>query len=316
MARKPRVHLPGGVYHVILRGNGGQALFFAESDRTVFLDLLADGVARFGHRVHGFCLMTNHVHLVLQAGAAPLGRAVQNLSFRYARHANRAAGRQGHLFQGRYQARLVDSETYLLALMRYVHLNPPRAGLVKHPGDYPWSSHRAYQEASCPDWLTRDWVLSHFAKRAAVARRRFAAFVDADWRHLSEREAALSDARDPILGDDRFIERALGDVRGSADQHRPAPSMDRLVAAAAAHHGLSATALGTPGRGRRAAEARAVAAYLAQDCGAGSLTRLAERFNRDVSTLSRARNRVERRLAREPALRRTLDELRNAIMQA
>ena len=88
MARKPRLHVPGGFYHVMLRGNGGQDIFFAKGDRRRFTELLAEGTARFGFRVHGFCLMTNHLHLVLQVGEEPLSRAMQNLSFRYTRFLN------------------------------------------------------------------------------------------------------------------------------------------------------------------------------------------------------------------------------------
>jgi REP element-mobilizing transposase RayT len=106
MARKPRLHVPGGLYHVILRGNARQDIFFSPQDRRFFYELLQDGVSRFGYRIHAFCLMTNHVHLALQTGDQILSAGMQNLSFRYTRYANSRLQRVGHLFQGRESPRI------------------------------------------------------------------------------------------------------------------------------------------------------------------------------------------------------------------
>jgi len=99
MARKPRVHYPTALYHVILRGNGGQEIFFSKEDRFRFYLLLQEGIERYGHRIHAFCLMTNHVHLAIQVGDITLARIIQNISFRYTRWVNWRGGRTGHLFQ-------------------------------------------------------------------------------------------------------------------------------------------------------------------------------------------------------------------------
>ena len=140
MARRARIHYPGAVYHVMLRGNGGQDIFVDDSDRIRFYDLLEEGVRRFDVRIAALCLMSNHVHLVVQVAEVPLSRLIQNVSFRYTRYRNAKERRTGHLFQGRYRAILIDAEAYLLELVRYIHLNPVRAGLVKDPEDYRWSS--------------------------------------------------------------------------------------------------------------------------------------------------------------------------------
>ena len=141
MARTPRIHFPGAFYHVMLRGKGGADIFLDEQDHSRFYLLLQESVERFGSRVHAFCLMDNHVHLVLQVGTIPLSRMLQNLSFRHARWINWRRKTVGHVFQGRYQAILIDADNYLLQLVAYLHLNPLRAGMVKRPEDYPWSSH-------------------------------------------------------------------------------------------------------------------------------------------------------------------------------
>ena len=127
MARKPRIHYPGAWYHVILRGNGGSDIFFDTQDRTQFFLLLQEGVERYGHRIHAYCLMTNHIHLVVQVANIPLSRITQNISFRYTRYINRRKNQAGHLFQGRYKALLIDAENYL------------KSGVAPNP-DPMWSS--------------------------------------------------------------------------------------------------------------------------------------------------------------------------------
>ena len=104
MARKPRIHYPGAVYHVMLRGNGGQDIFFCHSDRVCLYSLLQEGIAKYKYRVHAFCLMTNHLHLLIQIAEIPLSKIIQNISFRYTRYINKTQKKTGHLFQGRYKA--------------------------------------------------------------------------------------------------------------------------------------------------------------------------------------------------------------------
>ena len=171
MARKPRIHLDGALYHVMLRGNGGQSIFLVDDDRDAFEALVAEGVSRFGHRIHAFCWMGNHVHLAIQVADTPLSKIMQNIAFRYTRFINRRAQRIGHLFQGRFKALLVDADSYLLELVRYIHLNPVRAKLVADPADYRWSGHLAYLGKTHKEWLTTDWVLSQFAPASGAAER-------------------------------------------------------------------------------------------------------------------------------------------------
>lgn len=140
MSRKPVIHYPGTIYHVILCGNARQVIFFDKADRCRFSLLVQEGTERFGHRVVAFCQLTNHVHLVIQVGDAPLSRVIQDLSFRYTRWINWRQQRCGHFFQGSYKAVLIDADTRLLELTAYIHLNPVRAGMVDKSQNYPWSS--------------------------------------------------------------------------------------------------------------------------------------------------------------------------------
>ncbi len=313
MARKTRLHVPGGVYHVILRGNGGRDIFFEPADRHFFYDLLDAGTERFGYRVHGFCLMTNHLHLVLQAGEAPLARPMQNLAFRYARRINRRRHRLGHLFQGRYKALLVDADAYLLTLVRYVHLNPVRAGLAAAVDDYPWSGHRAYLGLETLPWLTTDWVLGQFGRRLATARTAYGAFVAEGEGQGRDEAFHLGPDDSRVLGDDDFLAR-IQDLGREVPPAAP-PPLEAIVPRVAAHYGISAAELVGPSRGRVASEARGMVALIARDSGTATVSAVAERFGRDPTTMSRVLGRIEDRLAGDARLAKALRDLQALAAQ-
>lgn len=320
MARKPRLHLEGGVYHVVLRGNGGRDIFFSIEDRRFFYGLIAEGCRRFGCRVHGFCLMSNHVHLIVEVGATPLSRPMQNLCFRYGRWINRREGRSGHVFQGRFRALLVEADSYLLELVRYVHLNPVRAALVEAAEDYPWSGHRAYLGLENLPWLTTDRVLSHFDRREAAARAHYRAFVRGGSAagHQDAFHPSADDSR--VLGSAAFVASVLGASVGQGPRRGQGPGQGPSLAAIVDHvcarYGLGAEELAGPGRRRLCAEARGVIGHLARGSAAASLSEVARRFNRDLTTMSRAVRRVEELAARDGAFARRMEADLNAIMQA
>ncbi len=291
MARKPRVYCPGAFYHVILRGNSGQTIFLDDKDRTRFFLLLQEGMERFGHRLHAFCLMTNHVHLAIQITEISLSRILQNLSFRYTRWINWRQGRTGHLFQGRYKAVLIDADTYLQELTRYIHLNPVRAGMVRKPEKYPWSGHRAYLGLETIPWLTTDWVLSQFSEKVSVARRAYMKFVQEGMEGGRQEEYYRgSDADSRILGDDTFIERVL-DEKEKKQRHRA--SLDKIMVEVCRHFSLEEKDFSVLGKDRSLSEARAIAAWLVLELGACTLVELSKRTGRDVSTLSSAAKRLQ-----------------------
>ncbi len=312
MARKPRLHVPGGFYHVMLRGNGGQDIFFADADRRQFYRLLQEGSKRFDYRVHGFCLMPNHVHLLVQVGETALSRPMQSLSQRYTGWVNRRQARSGHLFQGRYKALLVDADNYLLQLVRYVHLNPVRAALVKAAEDYPWSGQRAYLGLEALPWLTTEWVLRQFGPRQAGARAGYRAFVrdGADEGHRPEFHRGRDDSR--VLAGAGFLYRVL---RRQGGPTQP-PSLESVVARVCADYRVGDRDLASASRRRLLSEARGVVGYLAIATGAASLSGLAVRYNRDLATMSRAVRRIERRQTTDIGFAERLRADLNAIVQA
>jgi len=307
MARKPRVHYSGALYHVILRGNAGQIIFDNDEARTRFTLLAQEGVERFGHRIHAFCLMSNHVHLAIQVGRVSLSRILQNLSFRYTQWVNGRRKRSGHLFQGRYKAVLVDADSYLHALTRYIHLNPVRAGVVKEPKDYLWSGHRAYLGLEKIPWLTTDWVLSQFSDKLATARRIYEKYVGEgkEGGHQPEYHRG-SDTDSRILGDDHFIDLVLGSKRSMAKCKIGLEGIWREVCKC---YSVDENEWRKAGKERRLSEARGMAAWLGLELGAGTLVQLGRLTGRDPTTLSSAAKRLQRRAQKDLKLAKRMKQL-------
>src|SRR5712691_10857992 len=178
MARPLRLEYPGAVYHVMARGQERSAIFREDGDREKFIALLGSVAADEGWQVHGYCLMGNHYHLLVETPEGQLSRGMRALNGRYAQWFNWRHQRRGHLLESRFRSVLVQKESYLLELLRYVVLNPVRASLVKRAGDWKWSSYRATAGlAAVPDWLVVDWTLSQFARSRSSARRALRRFV-------------------------------------------------------------------------------------------------------------------------------------------
>lgn len=312
MARKPRIHYPGALYHVMLWGNAGDPIFFEDADRRQFLGLVEDGVRRFRHRIHAFCLMPNHVHLAIQVGEVPLSKIIQNLSFRYTGWINKRLKRRGHLFHGRYKAILVDRDAYLLELTRYIHLNPVRARMVKDPMVYPWSGLRYYLGKGSVPWLTTDWVLGQFGEQMNVARTRYAQFVADGVGGGRREEFHRGTGEGRILGDDDFVSRAL--ARARARIGRPAP-LRAILAAVCREVSLPESHLRAPGRGSQGAQARWLVGLLATDLNSATLTEVARDFGRDVATLSNGVRQLRERAVADTQFRQRIARLMRALQK-
>jgi putative transposase len=144
MSRKSRFLLPGMPQHVIQRGHNREPCFFAEEDYQRYLHDAHEAALKNRLQIHSYVLMTNHVHLLVTPEQPfSVMHAMQDLGRKYVRYINHSYKRTGGLWEGRYKASLVDSEAYLLTCMRYIEMNPVRAGMVEHPGEYRWSSYSA-----------------------------------------------------------------------------------------------------------------------------------------------------------------------------
>ncbi|UCE52244.1 MAG: transposase [Desulfobacterales bacterium] len=179
MARPLRVEYPGAYYHVIHRGNAGENIFISNRDHEKFLENLEKAVERYEIKIHTYCLMTNHYHLLVETPQANLSRAIKWINVSYAAYFNRKRHRRGHLFQGRFKSLLVDADEYLKHLSRYIHLNPLRAKMVEALSAYAWSSYPAFiDKAKVPVWLERDWLLGLFGNNRKAAAKNYRDFVE------------------------------------------------------------------------------------------------------------------------------------------
>lgn len=171
MNRPVRIQYSGALYHVTARGNHRASIFQDERDHLIWLDLLAEAAEKFGLRVHSYCLMPNHYHLLVETATPNLAQGMHFLNSNYAHRHNFRHGQHGHLTQGRYHALLLQKTSHLLELARYIVLNPVRAGLVSEPADWRWSSYRALLALdSAPAWLDTASTLQQFADLDAYRR--------------------------------------------------------------------------------------------------------------------------------------------------
>jgi len=229
MARPLRIQFPGAVYHVTARGNERKTLFADDADCRRFLVTLGQAVERHHVLCHAYCLLGNHYHLLLETPEGNLSRAMHHLNNVYAQRFNRRHSRVGHLFQGRFGAQLVEKQTYLLAVCRYIARNPVRSGLVAKPEQWRWNSYRVTIGLSPPcSFLTTEWVLRQFhsgSRHEAV--RRFREFVEAE--RAGDDEVDENSRRSPILGSEEFISRFRDDLRAAASD-REFPREQRFAA--------------------------------------------------------------------------------------
>jgi REP element-mobilizing transposase RayT len=203
MARPLRLQFAGALYHVTARGDRKASIYLDDTDRLVWLQHIGDVCAQFNFVVHGFCQMGNHYHILLETMDGNLSRGMQQLNGVYSQYFNRRHSLVGHVFQGRYKAILVQKETYLLELTRYIVLNPVRANLVATPEDWPWSSYRlATGSAPSPAWLNTDRLLANFDANRAEAIAKYKKFV----LEGSGAESPLKQTSNQlILGDAEFV---------------------------------------------------------------------------------------------------------------
>lgn len=177
MPRRPRFLFEGAFYHAFNRGVEQRSIALDDLDRRTFLQNLADAVEEFQFRLFVYCLMDNHFHLFLQTPLPNLNQIMQAVQGRYAQYINMRHRRVGALFQGRYKARLVDTERYALTLARYIHRNPLEAGLIRHLEDYPWSSYPAYVGTQPKwKWLETPWLLNQFHEDPLASVEQFEGF--------------------------------------------------------------------------------------------------------------------------------------------
>lgn len=292
LPRLPRFHVPGGYYHVYARGNAKQDIFLTSKDRLRWEHLLSDGLQQYNHLLHAYCWMTNHVHVAIQAGEKPLARFIGSLLSQYAKGFNRKTGRSGHLFERRYGAKLVKDDSYLLELVRYIHQNPLRAGMVSRVSDYKWCSHHVYMGAIRKNWLTTDTVLSLFGRDVHSARRQYLDFIGGKQPSsvVDEFEQSSSLDRSRPGGNAWHHE-----VLQRSETNPPFESLEQLIGDVCRNHDITEAQLTSSSRCRANARLRAEIALTAMNLGLATVTEVAQRFGRSQPALSRTIGRLRKK---------------------
>lgn len=227
MARPLRIEFPGAVYHVTSRGNARADIFEDDSDREMFLKVLGQVVKRFNWLCHAYCLMGNHYHLLIETPEGNLSAGMRQLNGVYTQAFNRAHGRDGHVFKGRFKAILVEKESNLLELCRYVVLNPVRAAMVERPEQFHWSSYLpTLGKFARPAFLTTEWLLSNFSPSLSKARRSYRQFVEERMDTVESPWEKLSGQI--LLGTETFVQQAK-ELLGGREDFPEIPRQQRHV---------------------------------------------------------------------------------------
>ncbi len=223
MPRKTRMYLPGIPAHIVQRGNNRSACFFSNDDYLIYKEFLSEGLKRYGGQLHAYCLMTNHVHLLITpCEKETISLVVQHVGRQYVQYINRTYHRSGTLWEGRHKGSLIEADAYLLRCYRYIELNPVKAGMVDDPGQYRWSSHRANALGEADSLVSAHPVYQALGvERASIYRELFkTAMLPRDAHEISH-----GIERNHPVGSDRFkgqIEETLGRKLGTGKRGRPA----------------------------------------------------------------------------------------------
>jgi len=222
MARPLRIEYHGALYHVTSRGDGRDDIFLDDEDCEIFLAVLSEVCDRFNWVLHAYCLMTNHYHLLVETPDGNLSLGMRQLNGVYTQRFNRSHKRVGHVFQGRYKAILVEKESYLLELARYIVLNPVRARMVRAAKDWSWSSYRATAGFTTQkEWLEVDWVLSVFGRNKIKAQKAYRNYVSEGRNQPAPWEQLVNQI---YLGSEAFVIKAQDMLEQDKDLSEiPAP---------------------------------------------------------------------------------------------
>lgn len=312
MARPIRIEYNNAFYHVMNRGRGRQKIFHGEDYYHAFLECLKEAHERFSIEVHSYCLMGNHYHLLLKTPKGNLSRAMRHINGIYTQRYNRLKKTDGALFRGRYKAILIDADSYLLEVSRYIHRNPieTKTPMVNDLTSYPWSSYPQYiKSTKCPDWLCREEILGMIGSRSLYK----GFMVDGNSQDIEKFYG--SKRTSAIMGDKVFKERALVGVNPSTEYSdrpvREAVNVEVILDAVSSRYLCDRSSFLSVSRGRQEKNyARWIAMKLCQTHGQLALKEIAEIFNVvHYSTVSQTIGRLHKVLNEDKKLRKKFESI-------
>jgi putative transposase len=313
VARPLRIEYEDALYHVTARGNEKRKVFFSRRDYDKFKEYLNNAIEKYGFILHGYVLMTNHYHLIIETPEKNLSKIMHYINSSYTTYTNVKKKRYGHLFQGRFKAIVVDRDSYLLELSRYLHLNPVRANMTEKPGDYPYSSYGCFTAATGDKLVTTRTILEMISSDPGMAREKYISFVESVLG--TEIESPFKKVYGGIiLGSVNFIKDVLGKIE---DEHlekeetsnrrslRASRLPEEIVSAISTHYGIAPEDISSAGQN----EVRKVCLYL--------LKKHTSAANREIGVMlggmgatavAKAYQRFSNDLATDPQLKKRLNQ--------
>jgi REP element-mobilizing transposase RayT len=321
MARKRRIEFPGAFYHVFARGNNRQVIFKDNNDYRAYIDRIARYKNRYKFLIYAFVLMPNHVHLLVETRMIPLSKIMQGIQQSYTLYFHKKYKTLGHLFQGRYKAILCQQDVYLLELVRYIHLNPVRAALVKSFEDYPWSSHIFYSGDIQQSFVSVEPILGMFSGRESSANSQYLEFLNAG-QNTENQERFFSELNSGLIGDQDFIDEIKCKVNLNGDpccQNKnesffsaevPLIDLLKIVAKTAK---LSSESILSASREQKLSDARKMFAFIAVRYTGSKMKEIGEFLGRDPSGVSLMVRNADEKISKDVEFCSSVNEILNVI---
>jgi REP element-mobilizing transposase RayT len=308
MARPIRVEYPGAVYHVICRGNNRQAIYRDDEDRRRYLEKLYYYCQDKKVNLLAYCLMPNHVHLLLETPQGNLSKMMQAFQTSYTVYFNKRHGRTGHVFEQRYKAMVVDKDNYLLQVSRYIHLNAVSAKLAERAQDYRWCSYGSYLKGKGIPGLKTETVLGQLNGSKTRQLRQYREYVEGG-RAEQPGNPAPEVRQQIYVGDDEFVEATQKRGTASPTTERR-HSLKRIINSVSLVTGVGETEMRQRQRGEAVKASRELLCYVARHHGHVGMAELAKFLHvKEASTPSHAVRRARERLKAEPNFRRLLEQV-------
>lgn len=279
----------------MLRGVAGTNIFADEKDKVRLCLILQAASEKHDFLIHAFCFMTNHLHFIIEPRKSPLHECVHAFAFRFAQYFNRRHKRQGYLFQGRFRSILIDDETYIKRLIRYIHLNPLEAFLVTSPEKYQWSSHRAYLEIDHYTWLTKDQILSRFAASRNEAKYHFAEYIQQENDVQIDSTEIITAFKKGIFGSEEFVKDSTPLCeKGKQEQSLKAITLDGALEHVCNKFQIDLELLCSQNKSKDLVDARSILALLARiGKQSWNLQDVAKLLNKNHGSISRLASRAK-----------------------
>lgn len=297
---------------MICRGNNRQVVFRDERDRKRYLEKLCLYCEQKEVELLAYCLLSNHVHLLLETPKGNLSKMMQAFQTSYTVYFNKRHRRTGHVFEQRYKAYLVDKDSYLLEVSRYIHMNPVMARIVERPGDHPWSSYSAYLSGKGIAALEAQKVLDYFAGGKGKQRAQYREFVEGMLRS-KEKWTKPPVVKQAFIGDEDFVEQARRKAAKLSILDTP-PAFKRIVKAVCQVSDLVEDDIKRSGRSEAIQRAREIVCYISRRHGDVGLRELARFLGvKELSTPTHGVRRAEQRIERDPGFRRQVERVLKLI---